>query len=321
MKRHFLHFSSFLLSMMVLFFPSCSGEGPGDDLPLSALIFHSLDGKQAAFTALTHSAVSWEWDFGDGSSSNEKDPVHMYGEGGYYVAKLTAKDKSGNSVTTQVNLAVALTPYALLTGDHTAEGYKGKTWKLTTNHSSAGDYLANADAGLSVVKGTPKPLPDGIFNSEFLMGDVYKDEFTFHYDGSYQHDVKEDGGALSGLVYEMVSTGGAGIINANGQQYGLCIAKYTPQSGATFTFNEKEDFTFSSGYAPPTYSIVFNDVMTLDFSGTEFIGIRDFQRKVMVKSITDTRMQLVLFMAAGTSPAQIIGINTHALVLSFEAVR
>lgn len=321
MKRHFLHFSSFLLSMMVLFFPSCSGEGPGDDLPLSALIFHSLDGKQAAFTALTHSAVSWEWDFGDGSSSNEKDPVHMYGEGGYYVAKLTAKDKSGNSVTTQVNLAVALTPYALLTGDHTAEGYKGKTWKLTTNHSSAGDYLANADAGLSVVKGTPKPLPDGIFNSEFLMGDVYKDEFTFHYDGSYQHDVKEDGGALSGLVYEMVSTGGAGIINANGQQYGLCIAKYTPQSGATFTFNEKEDFTFSSVYAPPTYSIVFNDVMTLDFSGTEFIGIRDFQRKVMVKSITDTRMQLVLFMAAGTSPAQIIGINTHALVLSFEAVR
>lgn len=321
MKRHFLHFSSFLLSMMVLFFPSCSGEGPGDDLPLSALIFHSLDGKQAAFTALTHSAVSWEWDFGDGSSSNEKDPVHMYGEGGYYVAKLTAKDKSGNSVTTQVNLAVALTPYALLTGDHTAEGYKGKTWKLTTNHSSAGDYLANADAGLSVVKGTPKPLPDGIFNSEFLMGDVYKDEFTFHYDGSYQHDVKEDGGALSGLVYEMVSTGGAGIINANGQQYGLCIAKYTPQSGATFTFNEKEDFTFSSVYAPPTYSIVFNDVMTLDFSGTEFIGIRDFQRKVMVKSITDTRMQLVLFIAAGTSPAQIIGINTHALVLSFEAVR
>ena len=321
MKRHFLHFSSFLLSMMVLFFPSCSGEGPGDDLPLSALIFHSLDGKQAAFAALTHSAVSWEWDFGDGNSSNEKDPVHMYGEGGYYVAKLTAKDKSGNSVTTQVNLAVALTPYALLTGDHTAEGYKGKTWKLTTNHSSAGDYLANADAGLSVVKGTPKPLPDGIFNSEFLMGDVYKDEFTFHYDGSYQHDVKEDGGALSGLVYEMVSTGGAGIINANGQQYGLCIAKYTPQSWATFTFNEKEDFTFSSVYAPPTYSIVFNDVMTLDFSGTEFIGIRDFQRKVMVKSITDTRMQLVLFMAAGTSPAQIIGINTHALVLSFEAVR
>ncbi len=321
MKRHFLHFSSFLLSMMVLFFPSCSSEGPGDDLPLSALIFHSLDGKQAAFTALTHSAVSWEWDFGDGNSSNEKDPVHMYGEGGYYVAKLTAKDKSGNSVTTQVNLAVALTPYALLTGDHTAEGYKGKTWKLTTNHSSAGDYLANADAGLSVVKGTPKPLPDGIFNSEFLMGDVYKDEFTFHYDGSYQHDVKEDGGALSGLVYEMVSTGGAGIINANGQQYGLCIAKYTPQSGATFTFNEKEDFTFSSVYAPPTYSIVFNDVMTLDFSGTEFIGIRDFQRKVMVKSITDTRMQLVLFIAAGTSPAQIIGINTHALVLSFEAVR
>lgn len=321
MKTRFLNFTSLFLGMMAFFFPSCSSEEAGNGFPLSAVIFHSIDGKQVAFTALTHGAVSWEWDFGDGNTSNEKDPVHLYGEGGYYVAKLTAKDKIGNSVTAQVSLAVALTPYALLTGDHTAEGYKGKTWKLTPNHSVAGDYLAIADAGLTVVSGTPKPLPDGIFNTEFLMGDIYKDEFTFYHDGSYQHDVKEDGGSLSGLVYEMVSNGGAGIINANGQQYGLCIAKYTPQNGATFTFNEKEDFTVSSVYAPPTYSVAFNDVMTLDFSGTEFIGLRDFQRKVMVKSITDTRMQLVLFMAAGTSPAQIIGINTHALVLSFEVVK
>jgi hypothetical protein len=302
-------------------FQSCEEDTDRPVFPLSATIFHSINGKQVAFTALTHSAVSWAWDFGDGNTSTEQDPVYVYEEGGYYIATLTAKDNDGNAVTKEVKLAIDLPPYALLTGDHTADGYNGKTWRLTASHTASGDYLANADAGLTVVSGTPKPLPDGIFNTQFQMGDVYKDEFTFYYDGSYKHDVKEDGASFSGLVYEMVSTGGAGIVNANGQEYGLCIAKYAPQAGATFTFKENENFTVSSVYGPPAYTVTFNNVMTLNFSGTEFIGFRDFQRKVIVRSISDTRMQLIMFMAAGTKPAQIIGINTHALVLSFDVVR
>ena len=318
--KKLIQFSSLICMIGIILLPSCSDDDERPVFPLSAAIFHSIDGKQVAFTALTHSASSWQWDFGNGETSTEQNPVYVYPEGGYYIATLTAKDKDGNTVTDQVKLAVALPPYALLTGDFTAEGYNGKTWKLTSSHNAAGDYLANADAELTVVSGTPRPLPDGIFNTEFKMGDIYKDEFTFHYDGSYSHDVKEDQASFSGIVYEIVNTGGAGIVNANGQDYGLCIAKYTPQNGATFTFNDNEDLTVSSVYGPPTYSITFNNVMTLDFSGTEFIGFRDFQRKVILKSISNSRMQLVMFMAAGSDPAQIIGINTHALVLSFDAI-
>ncbi|MCE4562833.1 PKD domain-containing protein [Maribellus sp. CM-23] len=318
--KKLIQFSFLICTIGIILLPSCSDDDERPVFPLSAAIFHSIDGKQVAFTALTHSASSWQWDFGNGETSTEQNPVYVYPEGGYYIATLTAKDKDGATVTDQVKLAVALPPYALLTGDFTAEGYNGKTWKLTSSHVAAGDYLANADAGLTVVSGTPRPLPDGIFNTEFGMGDIYKDEFTFHYDGSYSHDVKEDQASFSGIVYEIVNTGGAGIVNANGQDYGLCIAKYTPQNGATFTFNDNEDLTVSSVYGPPTYSITFNNVMTLDFSGTEFIGFRDFQRKVILKSISNSRMQLVMFMAAGSDPAQIIGINTHALVLSFDAI-
>lgn len=318
--KKLIQFSFLICTIGIILLPSCSDDDERPVFPLSAAIFHSIDGKQVAFTALTHSASSWQWDFGNGETSTEQNPVYVYPEGGYYIATLTAKDKDGATVTDQVKLAVALPPYALLTGDFTAEGYNGKTWKLTSSHNAAGDYLANADAELTVVSGTPRPLPDGIFNTEFKMGDIYKDEFTFHYDGSYSHDVKEDQASFSGIVYEIVNTGGAGIVNANGQDYGLCIAKYTPQNGATFTFNDNEDLTVSSVYGPPTYSITFNNMMTLDFSGTEFIGFRDFQRKVILKSISNSRMQLVMFMAAGSDPAQIIGINTHALVLSFDAI-
>ena len=310
------HFSFILLMIGMMLFQSCTEESERPVLPLSALIFHSVSDKQVAFTALTHSAVNWSWDFGDGNSSTEKDPVHVYEEGGYYVATLTAKDDGGNTVTKTVTLAIALTPYDLLTGNHTAEGYQGKTWRLTSDHGTGGDYFANANAGLTVVSGTPRPLTAGIFSTQFGMGDIYKDEFTFFYDGKYKHDVKEDGGSFGGYLYNMATLGPTGVINPNGAAYGLCIGKYTPETSATFTYVENENFAVPSVYGPGGV-LTFENVSTLDFSGTEFVGFRDFQRKVILKSITDTRMQLIMFMAAAQNQ---IPRNTHALILSFEVV-
>lgn len=314
--KNLIRFLSIVCIVGIVLFQSCKEDVPKPTFPISALIFQSVVDKQVAFTALTHSAVSWSWDFGDGKTSTEKDPVHIYDEGGYYVATLTATDKDGNTASAEVKLALSLTTYALLTGDHTADGYKGKTWKLTADHSTGGDYLANADAALTVVKGTPKPLPTGIFNTEFGMGDIYKDEFTFFFDGSYKHDVKEDGASFGGFVYEYATNGGAGIVNANGQKFGLCIAKYTPKTNATFTYVENGDFAVPSVYGAGSV-VTYQNVSTLDFSDDEFIGFRDFQRKVIITKITDTRMQLVMFMAA--SPEN-LPANTHALVLSFEVV-
>jgi PKD repeat protein len=314
MKKSFLLL--FIVCMIgVTLFHSCEEDADKPVFPLSAAIFHSIAGKQVAFTALTHSAVSWSWDFGDGNTSSEQNPVYVYEEGGYYVATLTAKDKDGNSVSKEVRLAVDLPPYALLTGDHTAEGYDGKTWRLTTDHGTGGDYFANADADLTTASGTPRPLPNGVF-SQLSMSAAYQDEFTFYYDGSYKHDVKGDGASFGGLVYQYALDGGKNLITANAD-YGLCIAKYTPETAATFTYVENENLQVSSVYGSGG-KITFNNVSTLDFSGTEFVGFRDFQRKVILKSISDSRMQLIMFMAASTSA---VGVNTHALVLSFEAVK
>ena len=98
----------------------------------------------------------------------------------------------------------------------------------------------------------------------------------------------------------------------------MCTGKYTPETDATFTYVENENFTVSSVYGADG-TITYNNVSTLDFSGTEFIGFMDFQRKVIVQEITDKSMRIVMFMAAGQDPS-IIGINTHALILTFEVV-
>jgi len=299
-----------------LLLSSCSSDDNAlpENFPFAADIFHSVSGKQVAFQGLTHSATAWAWDFGDGTSSAEKNPIHIYTQGGYYTAVLTATDANGTTIVKQVELAIDITPYVLLTGGATAS--TGKTWKLSSAHSDS-DYFANADAELSAFDGAPAPLPAGIFGAGLGMGEVYEDEFTFNFDGSYSIDVKADGAAFSGLLYQFASTGGAGIVNAGGADFGLCTGLYDPKANATFSYAEKENMTISSVYGPGGM-LTYSGVSTLDFSGTAYVGFKDFEQKVIIQDISDNSMRLVMFLAASQD---FIGVNTNALVLTFEAVQ
>ncbi len=47
------------------------------------------------FTNLTPGAVSWQWDFGDGSTSTQQNPAHQYTSTGNYTVKLIASTTAG----------------------------------------------------------------------------------------------------------------------------------------------------------------------------------------------------------------------------------
>ncbi|HEC77414.1 MAG TPA: PKD domain-containing protein [Thermoplasmatales archaeon] len=49
------------------------------------------------FADLNENIVSWEWQFGDGSISHEKNPNHKYSDDGNYLVNLTVKDNEGFS--------------------------------------------------------------------------------------------------------------------------------------------------------------------------------------------------------------------------------
>ncbi|MDD4778926.1 MAG: PKD domain-containing protein [Fermentimonas sp.] len=336
MKQKLFYFLTTMLIMLAYIFTACSGQDDELDFPLSAEIFYSVDAKQVAFSALTHSAVSWEWDFGDGNSSSEKNPVHVYENGGYYAARLTAKDSGGNTVTKEVNLAIDLTPFALLTGDQTAEGYDGKTWKLTASHS-VNDILANSDAELSLMDDGIPSLPTGTFDMYLGLPEAYNHEFTFYNNGDYRQN-SADGSAFGGIVYAMVlqqlglsditKTGGKAVFGADA----FALTTFTPDANATFKLTENEDFTiptipnFATGTQPPGIPVVtYPGVMTIEFSGsTAFVGIRDFHRKVIVQELTDRSMRLVMFITlspdAIISMDPLIALSTTAMALTFTVV-
>jgi len=314
-KKNLILLYGVLFSMM-LSLSSCSSDDSGSSeiIPLSADIFQSTVGKKVAFQGLTNNATSWLWDFGDGVTSTEKNPVHVFTEGGYYNAKLTATAADGSSVSKEISLAVDLTPYILLTGGPTATN--GKTWRISSGHSD-GDYFANADAGLTPYAAAPTPLPAGILGAGLGLGEVYQDEYTFHFDGSYSMDIK-DGAAFSGLVYQFLTTGGAGIKNpSSNQDFGLCTGFFTPEPNSTFTYEESADLTVSSVYGPGG-AMTYSGVSTLEFSGDMFFGMIDYERRVIIKEVKDNTMKAIMFISASPDYAP---LNTHALVLTFEVVQ
>lgn len=54
--------------------------------------------------------LSWEWDFGDGHTSREQEPVHRYQATGVYEATLTVRDSEGLASTVTEAVTVQLNP-------------------------------------------------------------------------------------------------------------------------------------------------------------------------------------------------------------------
>jgi PKD repeat protein len=75
-------------------------------------------GQAVQFTdASTGGPTSWSWNFGDGQSSTQQNPTHVYGGPGPFTVTLTAANASGSSQATQA--AMVLTPNTGCTPDAT----------------------------------------------------------------------------------------------------------------------------------------------------------------------------------------------------------
>lgn len=71
---------------------------------------------------------SYSWDFGDGTSSTERNPAHIYTTANDYQVSLTVVDNEGKSGTTTHMVYVALSPFLLAVIDeiHPSPGVKGE---------------------------------------------------------------------------------------------------------------------------------------------------------------------------------------------------
>ena len=66
------------------------------------------------FDLSTGPITFWQWDFADGTTSNEQNPIHVYATGGTYNVRLTVANSSGASDFIDQAVTVVTPPTATL---------------------------------------------------------------------------------------------------------------------------------------------------------------------------------------------------------------
>jgi PKD repeat protein len=70
-----------------------------------------VDENTVTFTNLSEFGTSYLWNFGDGNTSTQQNPVHTYDEDGTYVVKLTTTNICGFDMV-QFNITIVTPPFA-----------------------------------------------------------------------------------------------------------------------------------------------------------------------------------------------------------------
>lgn len=132
----------------------------------------------ATFTNTSTDATSYSWDFGDGSTSTEANPVHTYAYKGQYIVTLTATSTAGSNETTkEIFVGAVLTPisefgfdfslptplrneslldYVEAGGVATASGVNDDWWSQIKYIHNAGIDLSSGDRGFSIDVNGPR---------------------------------------------------------------------------------------------------------------------------------------------------------------------
>lgn len=125
------------------------------------------------FYDLSTNATSWSWDFGDGATSTEKDPIHIYTTGGTFTVKLTASNSGSNDVLTSTDL-IAVLPNAVKNIDYS------KYTITTYNH------IINIDGVLSKVElfdMTGRSIQSAKVTGKFSSRQLSSGLYIIHVDG------------------------------------------------------------------------------------------------------------------------------------------
>jgi len=100
----------------------------------------SVDGATVTFTNKSEGAASYEWDFGDGTTSTEESPVHTYPGKGKYVPTLYAIAANGVKGEASTVLQIAKTSSIKL-DDNSLSDWDTVTYNVVVAGPNSGNFI------------------------------------------------------------------------------------------------------------------------------------------------------------------------------------
>lgn len=182
-----------LLAASLVFYSSCKKDKELEVISGFTFTIDQADFKKVTFTSAAQNFETLAWDFGDGATSTDENPVHTYASVGSYTVTLTAKRGNATDVSSQ-NVTIT-DPNAQLTA---LVGDVSKTWKLlrTVNGNTWPLEVGPIDRS-SVWWGLGRGNDD-IVKRECTMND----EWIFGRDGSMTYNSNGDFWAEGGMFLD-----------------------------------------------------------------------------------------------------------------------
>jgi PKD repeat protein len=223
MKRQLFKKVLLFMGVVMIALVSCKKEDPAPD-PIASFQYEisQTNYLSVTFTNFSKNATTFSWDFGDGSTSTEKDPTHTYAGEGTYTVVLTATNKDGVNHGFQEDISITDPDKALkkLTGE------VSKTWKL---------YRVGTSMGIGQTMETLRGW--WALENDGSRPCVYNHEFTFKFNGDYVFDDKgyfwSEGITNPPTCMEAIA---ANMVNLDGQDVSAWLKgthsfEYTPSTG------------------------------------------------------------------------------------------
>jgi PKD repeat protein len=206
---------------------------------------------------------TWSWDFGDGGTSSQQNPTHIYTQPGQYTVRLIVSNTLGADTSTVVNY-ITITSFTLLataTPDSICTGDTVQLSALPSGSNAITNYnLTSIPYAPLTGTGTAVTLTDDVVTTALPIG------FTFNFYGNLYTDFYISSNGFIGFSSNMANGCCAG---------GILPSASSPSNLIAFAWNDLNpgvnasvvDY-FTTGVAPSRKLVVRYN--TNHFNGTAF---------------------------------------------------
>jgi PKD repeat protein len=183
------------------------------------------NGLTVSFTNTSQYGVTYNWDFGDGSTATTKDASHTYATGGAYKVVLTASNNAGSSTS---NAEIFVNTTSITDAD-----LQGASWKVRVDDNSV---FVGPAIGSNAWYHVTKAFLDGSSSGADDWSCMNNDEFIFKAGGVYQYktngDARNDGymGSPNGCISDLQLDA-----SGNGAAFGSSAHTYVLTPGTSTT--------------------------------------------------------------------------------------
>jgi hypothetical protein len=240
-----------------------SACGEDDPAPPVASFTYEADGREVTFTSTSKNAKTFAWDFGDGATSTEENPVHTYDTYGAYTVSLKVTGDGGENTSLPDELTLAKTSAVAVDGNVSewdaisdavisTSGEGGTITKIKVDYDATKIYFYVE--GISSLRGffdvyldTDNNPETGYFSAWYPMGFgadyLSEGDFALVNDADVFKDLPGDANAWG---WEVASpTGSGSIVSSDLVTKGSGKAIEFSILRSTFTNLDTEGFSFA----------------------------------------------------------------------------